>query len=317
MGRYRKVDIRIWNDATVRSLSPEGKLAWLFILTHPNLTSLGAFRTSISGLADELGMELKRFREGFGEGFSQGLFYYDEMACCLVIPRYLKYNPPENPNVIKSWEKLIDLIPECGLKHFYFQSVKWFIERLGEGFAEALPKPFRKGMPNPYTLNPNPIKNPPTPQTGGAGKSDLEKSKKRSKRKANQVSSTAVYSSDFEKFWSVYPNRRGGKDAAWKIWLRRAKAGTLPAAPELIAALEKLAASEAWMKEEGRFIPMVTTFLNQGRWTDTETLNLQAPPQNQIDPNCSLCHGRGTVDAEIDGDQGQADCECRRGKHES
>ncbi len=44
MGRYRKVETRIWNDATFRSLSDDGKLLFLFVLTHPSQTSLGAMR---------------------------------------------------------------------------------------------------------------------------------------------------------------------------------------------------------------------------------------------------------------------------------
>jgi hypothetical protein len=158
------------------------------------------------------------------------------------------------------------------------------------------------------------FKNPLTPLKGGGELAD-GKSKKRSKEeKANSVPS--AYGLDFEKFWAAYPRRpggRGGKDAAWKVWQRRAKAGTLPAASELMAAIEKLVKSDAWLKDGGQFIPMATTFLNQGRWSDAEDLQIQdTPTKNSVDPNCPICRGRGFVDAEIDGEQGQADCECRR-----
>jgi hypothetical protein len=42
MGRYRKIDTRIWNDAKFRELSERGQLEFLFGLTHPNMTMLGA-----------------------------------------------------------------------------------------------------------------------------------------------------------------------------------------------------------------------------------------------------------------------------------
>ena len=33
--KYRKISPCIWNDAKVRELSDKGKLALLFLLTHP------------------------------------------------------------------------------------------------------------------------------------------------------------------------------------------------------------------------------------------------------------------------------------------
>jgi hypothetical protein len=126
-----------------------------------------------------------------------------------------------------------------------------------------------------------------------------------------------AYSLDFENFWRAYPNRRGGKEKAWDIWRRREKNGTLPPFPELMTALEKLIGDPAYMKEEGRFVPMVTTFLNNGRWTDADALQAQDTPQNQPDPNCPDCHGRGLVDAvDNDGNTGQRTCCCRGEKHD-
>ena len=40
--KYRKISPCIWNDAKVRELSDKGKLAPLFLLTHPHMTPLGA-----------------------------------------------------------------------------------------------------------------------------------------------------------------------------------------------------------------------------------------------------------------------------------
>lgn len=62
MARFRKIDPRIWNDEKFRTLSDKGKLAFLFILTHPAMTCLGAMRASFEGLAAELHWAAKRFR---------------------------------------------------------------------------------------------------------------------------------------------------------------------------------------------------------------------------------------------------------------
>lgn len=354
MARYRKIDPRIHNDAKFKALSERAKLLFLTILTHPHLTALGAMRATEAGLSEEmaLGVSLKNtdcladcpagrpagvfesYRRAFRNLIKKGLIKFDPANSCLVIPNFLKYNPPESPSAVMAWNQSGDLVPECHLRDELIENTRLFLRRYEKSsFLEAfklVPNGGQtagqtEGQTGPQTggqiaglqeqEQEQEFKNPPTPQTGGAGESDLEKNKKRSKEKANPVSS--AYSSDFENFWGAYPNRRGGKEEAWKIWLRRAKAGTLPAAPELMAALDKLAKSETWQKEEGKYIPMITTFLNAGRWTDADALNPQTTPQNQIDPDCPLCHGRGTVDAEIDGVQGQADCQCRRGNHAS
>ena len=67
MAIYRKIDTRIWNDAKFNALSPNGKLAFLFILTNPNMTALGAMRATIEGLSAELRIPAEAFREVFGE----------------------------------------------------------------------------------------------------------------------------------------------------------------------------------------------------------------------------------------------------------
>ena len=54
MAHYRKVETLIWNDRKFNALSSDGKLVFLFLLTHPNLTVLGAMRSSVMGLAGEL-----------------------------------------------------------------------------------------------------------------------------------------------------------------------------------------------------------------------------------------------------------------------
>jgi hypothetical protein len=171
VGRYRKIDPRIWNDAKFRTLSDKGKLTFLFILTHPYMTSLGAMRATVSGLAEELHWGQKAFAEAFEEGLGKGLFQFDAEASFLGVPNFLKYNPPESPNVVKSWEKIVDLIPECQMKNELIEYVKDFLKGLGEPFRKALPKEVERLclIPNP---NPNPIpnpieENPPTPLPGG------------------------------------------------------------------------------------------------------------------------------------------------------
>jgi len=69
----------------------------------------------------------------------------------------------------------------------------------------------------------------------------------------------------FDVFWKSYP-KKVGKDAAETAWNRKVK--TAETVTEIMQALETQTTSEAWTKEEGRFIPNPATWINQGRWKD-------------------------------------------------
>jgi hypothetical protein len=104
-----------------------------------------------------------------------------------------------------------------------------------------------------------------------------------------------VYSEDFERFYKVYPKKMGGKEKAFKIWERRQRAGTLPPIDYLLLAVKKLIGWEGWLKENGKFIPYVTSFLNAGKWSDADDL----PMPKLVDmgrrgrPGCEKCGGKG------------------------
>lgn len=101
MARYRKVDSRIWNDAKFRALSDNGKLAFFMLLTHPNMTALGGMRTTVSGLAEELGWPTEGFREAFQEALQRGMAKQDEKACLVVLPNFLRTTGLSRPTLSK------------------------------------------------------------------------------------------------------------------------------------------------------------------------------------------------------------------------
>lgn len=160
MARYRKIDPRIWNDEKFASLSHEGQREFLFILTHPSMTSLGAFRATKEGIEAELGIDTKGLSKPFQELLSKGLIKYDESCFLVFAPNFLKYNQPENPNVVKGWAGCLDLLPECPLLAEVLQRAKLcasansktskaFSESLGrvtETLSERYAKQLSKGL---------------------------------------------------------------------------------------------------------------------------------------------------------------------------
>lgn len=148
MARYRKIDTRIWNDQKFNELSDNGKLAFFLLLTHPHLTPIGAMRASLPGLASELRWPFEKLQEALNESYIHNMIQYDESASFIWIPNFLKYNQPESPNVIRSWENLLDYLPECTLKNHLIKHIKSHVLKMTLPFREALSITFDKNIPN-------------------------------------------------------------------------------------------------------------------------------------------------------------------------
>lgn len=96
---------------------------------------------------------------------------------------------------------------------------------------------YRNPNPNP---NPNPKDNM---CAGSARKSD--------------------YPDGFESLWKAYPNHSSGKKEAYKAYQKAIKLVSLE---DMLKAIEKQNGSEQWHEDNGKYIPMLTTWLNKGRW---------------------------------------------------
>lgn len=145
MARYRKIDPRIWNDAKFSSLSSEAKLLFMYLLTTPAMTMIGAIPMRASAVAEELGLDAKRYAIRYRELSDVGIVEYDERGLFWV-KNFLKYNPPDNPKVVLSWRNSIDLLPECPLLSKVLGSAKSHCFQRGEGYAEAFRKCMTYGM---------------------------------------------------------------------------------------------------------------------------------------------------------------------------
>lgn len=139
MARYRKIDVRMWNDRKFRELSDNGKLAFILLLTHPDTTQIGTIRTRVSNLADELGWQRDAMSHAIQEVTLNGMIDADEKAGLMVINNFLKYNAPSSPNAFKSWCELIDLMPECDLLDKHVARLKAFVDSLSTGMRNAIP----------------------------------------------------------------------------------------------------------------------------------------------------------------------------------
>lgn len=131
--------------------------------------------------------------------------------------------------------------------------------------------------------NPNPVPNqnpitPPTPPSGGEGveKSfcssfsadeqtvEAEKVTGRAKTQRRSLRKQAE-PEGFESFWQAYP-KKISKGQARRTWQRLNPTEQLQG--KILATLERAKTSDQWAKENGRFIPHASTWLNAEGWDD-------------------------------------------------
>ena len=184
MGRYRKIDPRMWGDQKFRELSkpqPNAQSLWQYLLTGPHTNSCpGLYEVGELELAEKLGWPLKGFREVFQELLQKGMVKADFSAHVIYIPKVKEYDRPQSVNVVKKWAKDYDEVPECDLKTEYYYDIRAFIEGFGEGFKEAFVKAFRKpfGKPSGMDFLPEPEPKPyPEPKPKPKDKTSLSPTK--------------------------------------------------------------------------------------------------------------------------------------------
>lgn len=82
---------------------------------------------------------------------------------------------------------------------------------------------------------------------------------------ARPVRQKLEVSKQFLAFWIAYPDcgRKVNKTGAWKVWSRK---GLDQKLGRIVLALRSQKESRDWQKDDGAFIPLPVTWLNQERW---------------------------------------------------
>lgn len=127
------------------------------------------------------------------------------------------------------------------------------------------------------------INTPYTPQSGELSLIDMSSaspsvcdSSPIGEKKGSSKGKASGYSEDFEKFWQAYP-KRVSKGQAWKTWEKLRKAKELPAIEDLCRAVRWRKIADDWEKDDGRYIPHPSTWLNAHGWEDEAC---QEPPDD-------------------------------------
>lgn len=250
MARFSKIDRRMHGDEKYRRLTappPCGQVLWWHLIAGRQVNIIpGLFTIGEAAFAEQLQWPLKGFREAFKEVLREGMAEADWKAHLVWIPNAIRYNPPANPNVIKSWGDAWSELPECSLKVKAWSALSDAVKGLGKGFHAAF-----------VSVCPNPLRNP-SPNQEQEQEQEQEIPPKAPKGPFD----------GFEEFWIQYP-RKEKKPSAIKSWNKLAPSEEIRAA--ILADVAKRRASKDWTKDEGQFVPHPARYLNERRWEDELT----------------------------------------------
>jgi hypothetical protein len=148
MAHYRKIDVAIWNDDKFSALKSSSKLAFLFLVSHPNMTGIGAMRATLPGLVAELGVSQK----DFSDVFKSNLAIFSAAESCVFIPNFIKYQGCESLNVLKSWVNQIQFIPHGKTKDLALAYLYDYVQGKTEAFRLAYDEAYMKAYGQAFAL---------------------------------------------------------------------------------------------------------------------------------------------------------------------
>lgn len=146
MRDYGKVHTTFWSSPTTTSMSEDGRMLALYLLTSPHGTIAGVFRLPDGYVCEDLGWTHERVKEGFVELLSKGFANRCETTKWVWVRKHFEWNKPENPNQCKSAAKVAFSIPdECRWKLDFMRvcsgllGIEWVDT---ENSCETLSEPF-------------------------------------------------------------------------------------------------------------------------------------------------------------------------------
>jgi len=265
---YAQVERAIWTKSRFRSLSDDGRLLLLYIVTSPHATQSGLFRLPSGYACEDLKWTPERYKAAMDELIKIGLINYDDVNSIIFNPNQLLKFPPQNGNHVAGIIGKLKELPSTPLfnefaaiagkidRPYMSTLIDYISQRLGNAAEQAL-NGYGKGFQTGFEPVSNGYGNPETEEEPGS-----ETGNRGSRIKSSRVQEVIA---KFDTFYSAYPKKRNKPDAL-KAWKKLAPENGL--FETIMAAVAKQKRSDDWTRENGRFIPNPASWLNGRRWED-------------------------------------------------
>lgn len=110
MAIYRKIYTGFWTDPGTESLSAEGKLVFLYLLTNPMTTMCGCYGISMHRVSVETGYSIDTVSETMRNLVENGVISYDEGTSEVLITNWGKHNWTKSPKIDKPLAESIEAV---------------------------------------------------------------------------------------------------------------------------------------------------------------------------------------------------------------
>lgn len=253
MREYGKVYSTFWSSKTTGSLSDDGKMLALYLLTCSHSTIAGVFRLPEGYVSEDLGWTSERVREGFSELLSKGFANRCETTKWVFVRKHLEWNKPENPNQRKSAAKVANGIPdECCWRHEFSEA---YGDLLGLNWGATSNR--CETVAEPLLNQKQEQKQEKEQKNNSCALPDGERDGVRAM--------PAELQTRFDRFWDAYPKKRSKGDAE-KAWRKLRPSEQLLS--RMLTAIATAKTSPDWRRDNGQYIPFPASWLNSAGWDD-------------------------------------------------
>jgi hypothetical protein len=277
---YTRVESKFWQDEKMRAVSDDARYLMLYLLTSPHRNILGFYFLPSPYACFDLGWDEKRFKKALQELLQIGRIKYDAHAHVVLVQNYIKHNPLENPNQVKSAIERLEEIPQTQLFQDFLAVVEQFNKPFIQPLVERLQERLRKqgtetgtetGTGNINICAPDGARAHTRPDPGSDGSVEADKVTVSSDEQPGEKSGPrSPFKSKrqeqlFDEFWAQYPKKRS-KGQAERAWVKIKPDEQLFKA--ILDGLERAKTSVEWLKDDGQYIPYPSSWLNAKGWED-------------------------------------------------
>jgi hypothetical protein len=156
-GRHRLIHSVEFLTPEFQELDNDHRVVWLYCKAGPQSTSVGIYRFSTALAVEDLGnLTAEEFDARLLVVCDCYRWQLDAVTRVLWIPDWLEKNPPQSPNVVTSWIKLLSNVPDCALKIDAVAAIGEYLKGMKPSFLEPfnayrlrLSKESRRAQPQP------------------------------------------------------------------------------------------------------------------------------------------------------------------------
>lgn len=259
-----KIKSSFWTDSEVETISPEQRLAFLWILTNSQIGLCGFFEASTRRFAFETGLPEKALWETV-EALPRALKGFRDKNI-IYARRFIQHqlgsgNALERNNIFKSLMAEFQMIRHQGLISALLEDYPE-IGRACQGLAKGLPTPCQGGREREREEKEKEKESGEEVQKEGNGHSPLSKI---------EVGQWCT------KILDAYPRKDSAADCAHALcWVLENGKDQTPA--EILADVEECARWIAIIEKDGKsaFVPSAASFFSKRKWTGVDNFEAQA-----------------------------------------